>query len=68
MNPFDGQLFYLLSHTAELTLFSVVKQRLQARNSSTRTVLSTFQQIYRTEGLSALWISYPTTLSAWRRP
>lgn len=43
-----------------------MKQRLQLRNSNTRTVLQTFRQIYRTEGLSALWISYPTTLSTCR--
>ena len=44
-------------------LCTVVKQRLQMHNSTSRTVAETFRNIYRTEGLSALWVSYPTTLS-----
>lgn len=52
------------SHAVSLSQSQVVKQRLQLKNSNAKTVLSTFRQIYKTEGLSALWISYPTTLSA----
>jgi hypothetical protein len=32
-------------------------------NASTKTVVATFRSIYANEGLSALWVSYPTTLS-----
>lgn len=41
--------------------FDVVKQRLQIHGATTTTVFETFRTVYRTEGLRAFYVSYPTT-------
>ncbi|GAA5882637.1 hypothetical protein JCM3774_005667 [Rhodotorula dairenensis] len=43
--------------------FDVVKQRMQAHGSEFRTVAETFRTVYRSEGLGAFYVSYPTTLT-----
>lgn len=43
--------------------FDVVKQRMQAHGSQLTTVAQAFKTVYRTEGLSAFYVSYPTTLT-----
>lgn len=68
MNPFDGEPSpSWRSVGAGLTLFrcapAVVKQRMQAHGSQLRTVAETFRTVYRTEGLGAFYVSYPTTLT-----
>ena len=35
---------------------------MQLQNSSYKTVSQAFQSVYRTEGISAFYVSYPTTL------
>ncbi|KAI9228585.1 MAG: carrier protein [Piptocephalis tieghemiana] len=42
--------------------FDVVKQRMQVHGSEYRSVLSCFRSIWATEGFSAFYASYPTTL------
>ncbi|KAL8286621.1 hypothetical protein RQP46_004149 [Phenoliferia psychrophenolica] len=42
--------------------FDVVKQRMQVHGSVFRTVASCFRSVYKAEGLSAFYVSYPTTL------
>ena len=41
----------------------VVKQRIQVHGSKFRSVPETFKTVYRTEGLGAFYVSYPTTLT-----
>ncbi|KDQ19007.1 hypothetical protein BOTBODRAFT_170978 [Botryobasidium botryosum FD-172 SS1] len=50
--------------TSELfmTPFDVIKQRMQMHNSQHRMVWSCARAVYRTEGVGAFFISYPTTL------
>ncbi|KAK6952677.1 hypothetical protein Daesc_004968 [Daldinia eschscholtzii] len=45
--------------------FDVIKQRMQIQNSSKmyRSMTDCARYVYRTEGLSAFYVSYPTTLS-----
>lgn len=78
MNPFDGtspasaspvgfddqasSLTAMLPACPSLFLSLVVKQRMQLRNSSYSTVSQAFRSVYRTEGISAFYVSYPTTL------
>jgi len=52
-----------IASDALMNPFDVVKQRLQIHNATSRTVYSTFQNVYRQEGLRAFWLSYPTTLT-----
>lgn len=42
--------------------FDVIKQRMQLRGSVYPSVTAAFKTVYRTEGLSAFYVSYPTTL------
>ncbi|KAK6075246.1 hypothetical protein SCUP515_06023 [Seiridium cupressi] len=53
MNPFDAH------------LSAVIKQRMQIKNSSKmyRSMWDCARYVYRNEGLSAFYVSYPTTLS-----
>ncbi|KAM0755520.1 mitochondrial carrier [Meredithblackwellia eburnea MCA 4105] len=51
-----------IASDALMNPFDVVKQRLQVHGSNHRTVWSTFRSVYRSEGLSAFYVSYPTTL------
>ncbi|PGH04372.1 solute carrier family 25 (mitochondrial iron transporter), member 28/37 [Blastomyces parvus] len=46
MNPFDA----------------VIKQRMQVHGSTHRTMVECARTVYRTEGLRAFYVSYPTTL------
>jgi solute carrier family 25 (mitochondrial iron transporter), member 28/37 len=43
--------------------FDVIKQRMQIHQSAFRSVFSCASTVYRTEGLSAFYVSYPTTLA-----
>jgi solute carrier family 25 iron transporter 28/37 len=70
MNPFDGESTSSMGSDREVlttdktpTLPPVVKQRMQAHGSEFRTVAETFRTVYRTEGLGAFYVSYPTTLT-----
>ena len=75
MNPFDGTLSHPFDHIiykAHLcnlffsylffTVHIVVKQRMQVHDSQFRTVSEAARTVYRTEGLRAFYLSYPTTL------
>lgn len=62
MNPFDGMLHTCLI-SLSLTVFSVIKQRMQVHKSEFRSVFTCAQVVYRTEGFSAFYVSYPTTLA-----
>lgn len=68
MNPFDGMWTYLhliVLHQAFFsnTAYSVIKQRMQVHKSEFRSVFTCARVVYRTEGLSAFYVSYPTTLA-----
>jgi solute carrier family 25 iron transporter 28/37 len=41
----------------------VIKQRMQIRNSPHRTVMACARSVYRSEGLAAFYVSYPTTIT-----
>ncbi|KAJ7077906.1 mitochondrial carrier domain-containing protein [Mycena belliarum] len=43
--------------------FDVIKQRMQVHKSEFRSVLTCARVVFRTEGLSAFYVSYPTTLA-----
>lgn len=43
--------------------FDVIKQRMQVHKSEFRSVFTCAKTVYRTEGLSAFYVSYPTTLA-----
>lgn len=61
MNPFDGE-----SPCRTLKPFThatVIKQRMQMNNSPYRSVLSCAKSVYAKEGLTAFYVSYPTTLT-----
>ena len=44
-------------------LATVVKQRMQIQGSTFRSVATCFRDVYKAEGLSAFYVSYPTTLT-----
>lgn len=46
-----------------LTNFAVIKQRMQVHGSTYRSVAQCASSVYRTEGLRAFYVSYPTTLA-----
>ncbi|TGJ80237.1 hypothetical protein E0Z10_g8515 [Xylaria hypoxylon] len=54
-----------IASDALMNPFDVIKQRMQIQNSSKmyRSMNDCARYVYRTEGLSAFYISYPTTLS-----
>jgi hypothetical protein len=54
-----------IASDALMNPFDVIKQRMQIQNSSKmyRSMTDCAKYVYRTEGLSAFYISYPTTLS-----
>src|SRR2546430_11188603 len=56
MNPFDGTGCLLRE------LMEVIKQRMQVHGSPFRSVFKCAASVFRTEGLRAFYISYPTTL------
>ncbi|KAG8836104.1 Fe(2+) transporter [Serendipita sp. 399] len=51
-----------ITSDAVMTPFDVIKQRMQVHNSAYRSVITCARTLYRTEGLSAFYVSYPTTL------
>lgn len=51
-----------IASDALMNPFDVIKQRMQLRNSQYASVSSAFKTVYRTEGLGAFYVSYPTTL------
>lgn len=54
-----------IASDAFMNPFDVIKQRMQIQNSSKmyRSMVDCARYVYRTEGLGAFYISYPTTLS-----
>ena len=52
-----------MASDALMNPFDVIKQRMQVHESQFRSVFTAMRVIYRTEGLSAFYISYPTTLT-----
>ena len=50
-------------HSHRFLVSSVVKQRMQVHGSTFPSVASCFRAVYRAEGLSAFYVSYPTTLT-----
>lgn len=64
MNPFDGTSYHYQITHVPLTLSNIViKQRMQVHESQFRSVFTCARTVYRTEGLNAFYISYPTTLT-----
>ncbi|KAF9314490.1 Fe(2+) transporter [Linnemannia elongata] len=51
------------AHDALMNPFDVIKQRMQVHGSVYRSVMDCASKVYRTEGLRAFYISYPTTLT-----
>ncbi|KIM32835.1 hypothetical protein M408DRAFT_187298 [Serendipita vermifera MAFF 305830] len=51
-----------ITSDAVMTPFDVIKQRMQVHNSAYRSVITCARTVYRTEGLGAFYVSYPTTL------
>lgn len=45
-----------------LTLFIVIKQRMQVHGSTYRSLVHCASSVFRAEGLAAFYVSYPTTL------
>lgn len=52
-----------ITSDALMNPFDVIKQRMQVRNSPHRTVLECAKSVYKAEGLTAFYVSYPTTLT-----
>ncbi|ROV89327.1 hypothetical protein VMCG_09630 [Cytospora schulzeri] len=54
-----------IASDALMNPFDVIKQRMQIKNSSKmyRSMFDCAKYVYRTEGLGAFYVSYPTTLS-----
>ncbi|CAG7851730.1 Uncharacterized mitochondrial carrier C8C9.12c [Serendipita indica DSM 11827] len=51
-----------ITSDAVMTPFDVIKQRMQVHNSEYRSVITCAKTLYRREGLTAFYVSYPTTL------
>jgi len=52
-----------IASDALMNPFDVIKQRMQMHQSQYRTMLECARTVFRTEGLSAFYVSYPTTLT-----
>ncbi|KAG8728179.1 Fe(2+) transporter [Ceratobasidium sp. 428] len=52
-----------IASDALMNPFDVIKQRMQIKDSAFRSVLTCARTVYRNEGLTAFYISYPTTLT-----
>ncbi len=65
MNPFDGKSLstFFFNFSISDVGVSVVKQRMQLHQSEFRNVWACARHVYRAEGLSAFYVSYPTTLA-----
>lgn len=51
-----------IASDALMNPFDVIKQRMQIKDSAFRSVTTCARTVYRNEGLTAFYISYPTTL------
>ncbi|KAH0836646.1 mitochondrial carrier domain-containing protein [Lanmaoa asiatica] len=51
-----------IASDALMNPFDVIKQRMQVHQSEFRSVFTAVRVVYRTEGLGAFYVSYPTTL------
>ncbi|CAO0791787.1 unnamed protein product [Mucor circinelloides] len=51
------------AHDALMTPFDVLKQRMQLRDSTYKSVRECAKKVYTNEGLKAFYISFPTTVS-----
>lgn len=61
MNPFDGKNAHFGPLPCRL-LFPVIKQRMQVHGSTYSSIAQCARSLYRAEGLSTFYVSYPTTL------
>jgi solute carrier family 25 iron transporter 28/37 len=61
MNPFDGKNPHFGPLPCGL-LFPVIKQRMQVHGSTYSSIAQCARSLYRAEGLSTFYVSYPTTL------
>ncbi|OCF39344.1 solute carrier family 25 (mitochondrial iron transporter), member 28/37 [Kwoniella heveanensis CBS 569] len=52
-----------ITSDALMNPFDVIKQRMQIRNSPYRSVLACARTVYAREGLTAFYVSYPTTIT-----
>ncbi|KAI9676887.1 MAG: asparaginyl-tRNA synthetase [Caeruleum heppii] len=52
-----------IASDAIMNPFDVIKQRMQVHGSVFRSISQCAMSVYRTEGLAAFYVSYPTTLS-----
>ncbi|KAF7964421.1 hypothetical protein HWV62_8249 [Athelia sp. TMB] len=52
-----------IASDALMNPFDVIKQRMQIHKSEFRSALTCAKVVYRTEGLNAFYVSYPTTLT-----
>jgi len=52
-----------IASDALMNPFDVIKQRMQVHKSEFRSVFTCARVVYRTEGLTAFYVSYPTTLT-----
>ncbi|KAI0641965.1 mitochondrial carrier [Trametes meyenii] len=52
-----------IASDALMNPFDVIKQRMQLHKSEFRSAIVCARTVYRTEGLSAFYVSYPTTLT-----
>ncbi|KAK2738573.1 Fe(2+) transporter [Myotisia sp. PD_48] len=51
-----------ITSDALMNPFDVIKQRMQVHGSKHKTILDCAKTVYRTEGIRAFYVSYPTTL------
>lgn len=66
MNPFDGEFLLVCNFGVNANVclhIEVIKQRMQVHQSEFRSMLSCATTVFRREGLSAFYVSYPTTLT-----
>ncbi|KAM3422135.1 hypothetical protein BST61_g2506 [Cercospora zeina] len=52
-----------IASDAFMNPFDVIKQRMQLHGSTHRTIVDCARQVWRTEGIRAFYVSYPTTLA-----
>jgi solute carrier family 25 iron transporter 28/37 len=65
MNPFDGAISLMPASMVIVfspMLFIVIKQRMQMHGSQFHSNVVAARTIFRTEGLGAFYVSYPTTI------
>ena len=62
MNPFDGEPTRSIYFSDSNTRWAVVKQRMQIHGSAYKSIAQCTKTVYKSEGLAAFYVSYPTTL------